>query len=175
MILRVWALVKAGLCLALCMILPLLTGQIPEIGKMLSPMHIPVLLCGFVCGWPWGAAVGLIAPLLRFLIFGMPYIFPTGVAMMGELMVYGAAAGFFYQRLPDKPWAVYASLIAAMVIGRLAWGAVQWMLLVAGSIQFSFQAFLAGAFLQAWPGIICHLLIIPPVVIALQKAGLTEK
>ena len=35
-------LVFAALCLALCMVLPLLTGQIPQIGKALSPMHIPV-------------------------------------------------------------------------------------------------------------------------------------
>ena len=42
----------AALFLALAMVLPFLTAQIPEIGSMLSPMHIPVLLCGFLCGWP---------------------------------------------------------------------------------------------------------------------------
>ena len=77
--------VNAALCLALCMALPFLTGQIPQIGSALSPMHIPVLLCGFICGWPYGLIVGLIAPILRFLLFGMPPIFPTGIAMSFEL------------------------------------------------------------------------------------------
>ena len=42
------SLIYAALCLALCLYLPFLTGQIPQIGKALSPMHIPVLLCGFL-------------------------------------------------------------------------------------------------------------------------------
>ena len=79
----------AALFLALAMVLPFITGQIPEIGKMLSPMHIPVLLCGFLCGWPWGLAVGFVAPLLRSVVFGMPAMFPGAVAMAFELAVYG--------------------------------------------------------------------------------------
>ena len=73
--------VNAALCLALCMALPFLTGQIPQIGSALSPMHIPVLLCGFICGWPYGLIVGLIAPILRFLLFGMPTIYTAAIAM----------------------------------------------------------------------------------------------
>ena len=46
----------SALFLALGLVLPLITGQIPQIGKMLLPMHIPVLLCGMVCGWPYGLA-----------------------------------------------------------------------------------------------------------------------
>ena len=69
---RLRRLVYSALFLALALLLPFLTGQIPQIGSALNPMHIPVLLCGFVCGWPWGLAVGLIAPLLRHLLFGMP-------------------------------------------------------------------------------------------------------
>lgn len=167
--------VLSALCLALCLLLPFLTGQIPEIGSKLSPMHIPVLLCGFLCGWPWGLMVGLMAPPLRFLLFQMPPIFPTGAAMMGELAVYGAAAGVFYRLLPKKGWAIYAALLIAMALGRIAWGAVQWIFLMAGAAEFSFQAFLAGAFINAWPGIICHLAIIPPIVSALGKAGVLER
>jgi len=92
----------SGLFLALCLVLPLLTGQIPQIGSALSPMHIPVLLCGFVCGWPYGMAIGFIAPLLRGVIFGMPPIFPVGIAMAFELAAYGALAGLFYKILPKK-------------------------------------------------------------------------
>jgi riboflavin transporter FmnP len=88
-------LVLSAICLALCMVLPLLTGQIQQIGNMLAPMHLPVLLCGFLCGWPGGLAVGFIAPLLRFAVFGMPPIFPTGIAMAFELATYGTVCGSF--------------------------------------------------------------------------------
>ena len=84
---RIQKLVLAAICLALCLVLPFLTGQIPEIGSMLSPMHIPVLLCGFIAGPLWAAAIGLIAPVLRFMLFGMPPLFPTGAAMCLELAV----------------------------------------------------------------------------------------
>ena len=82
----------SALYLAIALVLPFLTGQIPEIGAMLCPMHIPALLCGFVCGWPWGMAVGFISPLLRSVVFGMPSLFPEAVAMAFEMGVYGAAA-----------------------------------------------------------------------------------
>ncbi|MBQ3532703.1 MAG: ECF transporter S component, partial [Oscillospiraceae bacterium] len=94
--------VCSALCLALAMVLPFLTGQIPQIGKMLCPMHLPVFLCGFVCGWPWGLAVGFIAPLLRSLWLGMPLIFPDAAAMAFELAVYGMISGLLYRRLPKK-------------------------------------------------------------------------
>ena len=88
--------------LALALVLPFLTGQIPEIGSMLCPMHLPALLCGFMCGWPWGLAVGLISPLLRSVIFGMPPMFPTAVSMAFEMAAYGAVSGLLYRLLPKK-------------------------------------------------------------------------
>ena len=88
--------------LAIALALPFITGQIPEIGAMLCPMHIPALLCGFLCGWPWGAAVGFIAPLLRGALFGMPVLFPTGTAMAFELAVYGGRRASFTERCPEK-------------------------------------------------------------------------
>ena len=166
--------VMAGVCLALCLVLPFVTGQIPQIGSQLSPMHIPVLLCGLVCGWPWALAVGFIAPGLRFLLFGMPPIFPTGVGMMFELAAYGAIAGVMVALLPRKTWALYAALIVAMIGGRIVWGVVRWALTMFGSGAFTFQAFLAGAVLNAWPGIICHILIVPPLALALRKAGIAK-
>lgn len=166
--------VNAALCLALCMVLPFLTGQIPQIGRALSPMHIPVLLCGFICGWPYGLAVGFVAPILRFMLFGMPPIFPTGIAMAFELAAYGMATGILYKKLPKTIPNIYLSLIASMLIGRIVWGIAMTIIAGASQAQFSFQAFLAGAFLNAVPGIICHLLLIPVIVIALQKAHLIE-
>ena len=85
----------SAMFLAIGMVLPFLTGQIPEVGNMMLPMHIPVLLCGLICGWQYGAVLGFVLPLLRYLIFGMPVLFPTGTAMTFELMTYGDRADLF--------------------------------------------------------------------------------
>ena len=161
----------AALCLALALVLPFLTGQIPTIGAMLSPMHIPVLLCGFLCGWQWGLAVGFVAPILRSVLFGMPKLYPTALAMMYELAVYGAATGFFYRLFPRRPWRIYLSLVLAMLLGRIVWGCAQYFLLGAQGTKFTWQMFAAGAFINAVPGIILHLILIPAIVYALEKAG----
>ena len=155
--------------LALAMVLPFLTGQIPQIGNMLCPMHIPVLLCGFFCG-PWyGGIVGLVAPLLRFALFGMPPIFPTGVAMCFELAVYGFVSGMLYRRLPKKHVNVYISLLVAMLAGRLMWGMVQVIIWGLGKSEFGWAAFLSGAFTTAIPGIILQIVLIPVLVITVRK------
>ncbi len=163
----------AALYLAIAMVLPFVTGQIPEIGAMLCPMHIPALLCGFLCGWPWGLAVGFIAPLLRGAVFGMPVLFPTGVAMAFELAVYGGAAGWLYRVLPRKKWAVYAALLTAMIAGRLVWGLVRLVIAGVEKSEFTVAAFLAGAVTGALPGIILQLALIPVLVMAMNRAGLT--
>ncbi|NLC32381.1 MAG: ECF transporter S component [Clostridiales bacterium] len=157
---------------ALALLLPFLTGQIQQIGSMLSPMHIPVLLCGFICGWPWGLLVGAVSPILRSFIFGMPRLMPVAVAMAFELAVYGAAAGILYTMLPKKPINTYINLILAMLAGRIVWGVVMYFLIMSGGGSYSVQAFMAGAFIKAWPGIILHIAIIPPIIMALEKARL---
>lgn len=162
--------ILAGLFIAIGFLLPFLTGQIPQIGSMLSPMHIPVLLCGFVCGPFWGALVGAITPLLRSLILGMPPLFPVATAMAFELAAYGFLAGLLYTILPKKLINVYVSLILAMLIGRVVWGLAMAILMGLSGGSFGFQAFLAGAFINAWPGILLHLIIIPPIVLALERA-----
>lgn len=164
----------AAVCLALCMVLPFLTGQIPQIGSALSPMHIPVLLAGFLCGPWWAAAVGAVAPLLRFALFGMPPIFPTGVAMCFELAGYGLVSGLLYRKLPKKPVNVYVSLLAAMLAGRVVWGIVRVLLSGVAGEPFTWAAFMAGAFVNAVPGIIVHIALIPVIVLALRKAGVIE-
>ncbi len=164
--------VYAAMCLALCLLLPFLTGQIPQIGSALSPMHIPVLLAGFLCGPIWALAVGLIAPLLRFVLFQMPPIFPAGIAMSFELAVYGLISGLLYVKLSKKTINIYLSLIVAMIAGRIVWGAVRAILSGVGDAAFTWSAFLAGAFTNAAPGIILHIILIPLLVIALQRAGI---
>lgn len=163
-------LVIAAVCLALCMVLPFVTGNIPQVGSMLCPMHIPVLLCGFISGPVYGAIVGGVAPLLRFALFGMPPILPTGVAMCFELAVYGLVAGILHKTLPKKNVFIYVSLIIAMLAGRVAWGIVRVIMTEAGGYAFTWQAFMAGAFLNAIPGIVVHIILIPVLVMALQKA-----
>lgn len=166
--------IYAAACLALCMVLPFLTGQIPQIGSALSPMHIPVLLAGFLCGPWWALAVGAAAPLLRFALFGMPPLFPTGAAMCFELAAYGVASGLLYAHLPKKTSNIYVSLVAAMLAGRVVWGVVMAVISGVSGSAFTWGAFLAGAFLNAIPGIIVHILLIPVIVMALRKAGLAD-
>lgn len=161
----------SGLFLGIALVLPFLTGQIPAIGSALSPMHIPVLLCGFICGWQWGAAVGLAAPLFRMVLFGMPPLW-TAIAMSFELAAYGLATGILYKHLPKEIPFVYVNLIISMIFGRLVWGAVKFVIAGFQKTEFPFSAFWAGAVANAVPGIICHIIVVPIIVIALQKAKL---
>ena len=169
---RVLRLTYSALYLAIALVLPFLTGQIPQIGSMLCPMHIPALLCGFVCGWPWGLAVGFIAPLLRSALFGMPTMFPVAVAMAFELAAYGAVAGLLYRVLPKKTGCIYVALIAAMVAGRLVWGVARYLLAGLAHSTFTPSLFLAGAVTTALPGILLHIVLIPVLVMAMRKARL---
>lgn len=167
-------LVLSALFIALGIVLPFLTGQIPEIGSALLPMHLPVLVCGFVCGAPYGLLVGAATPLLRSMLFGMPPMMPNAVAMAFELAVYGAVTGLLYAKLPKKNWSVYVSLIGAMLAGRVVWGIVSVPLYGIANKAFSFQIFIAGAVLNAVPGIILQLVLVPVIVIALKRAGVMK-
>jgi thiamine transporter ThiT len=162
----------SGMFLALAYVMPFLTGQIPEIGSMLCPMHIPVLLCGFVCGAPYGLVVGLIAPVLRSLTLGMPPLFPTATAMAFELAVYGLMAGLLYKALPKKKINIYTSLIGAMIIGRIVWGVVMFCIMGFDMTKFGIAAFWAGAVVNAIPGIIAQIILIPMLIMVLEKAKL---
>ena len=155
----------AAMFLAIGQILPFITGQIPQIGKMLSPMHFPIFLCGYICGWKYGGIVGFICPLLRSVLFGMPVMYPSAIGMAFELMTYGIVSGLLSEKFGTKPlWRVYLSLIPAMLIGRLVWGLAQIVLLGINGGAFTFNAFMAGVFINAVPGIILQLIIIPLIV-----------
>lgn len=167
--LNIRSMVLAAMFLALALVLPFLTGQIPEIGSMLCPMHIPVLLCGFFCGWPWGLAVGFIAPLLRSLLFSMPNLFPTAICMAFELATYGSVCSLLYNKLPDTKINIYISLFTAMITGRLVWGAMRFICTGLDASAFGFAAFWAGAVGTAIPGIIIQIILIPSLVMILKK------
>ena len=170
--LQIRKLTYAALFLAIALVLPFITGQIPEIGKSLCPMHIPALLCGFLCGWPWGLAVGFIAPLLRSVIFGIPVMFPGAVAMAFELAVYGGLSGLLYKLLQKKKANIYITLIVSMIAGRIVWGIVRLVLAGLSGSSFTWALFLSGAITTAIPGIILQLALIPVLVMVLEKAGL---
>lgn len=162
--------VLAALFLALAFLLPMVTGHVPQVGNMLCPMHFPILLCGFVLGGPWGLAVGFIAPLVRSVLFGMPPMFPIAIAMAFELAAYGLVSGVLWHKVKHTVPMMYASLVTAMVAGRLVWGAVRFVLAGLTGSSFPFSAFLSGALLTAVPGIVAQLVLIPLTLIALQKA-----
>lgn len=163
--------VLAAMFLGIGMVLPFITGQVQRFGNMLLPMHIPVLLCGLICGWQYGLLVGFILPLMRSAIFSMPVMFPDAVSMAFELATYGVTVGLLYSR---SRWqcikALYKCMIIAMLAGRIVWGVAQTALLGIG--KFTLHAFLAGAFINAVPGIILQLIIIPAIMVALNRAKL---
>lgn len=159
--------------LAIGLVLPLLTGQIQQIGNMLLPMHIPVFLCALICGWQYGLPMAFILPIFRSFIFGMPPLYPTAIGMAFELATYAFVAGLLYAR---SRWqctkALYRCLLVAMVAGRIVWGCVQTVLLGIGGNAFTFQAFIAGALLNAIPGIVLQLVLIPAIMVALDRTKL---
>lgn len=170
-------LVLGALFLALALLLPFLTGQIPQIGSALCPMHLPVLLAGFICGGPIGAMVGFIAPPLRMLMFGMPPLM-VAIPMAFELLTYGLVSGILYRNVFKKKnvGTLYASLLIAMLVGRVVWGIVKLIMtgVMPNAGAFTFAAFISGAVLNAIPGIIVQLILVPAIVLALKKAKLID-
>ena len=160
----------SALFIAIGIILPFFTGQIPKVGNMMLPMHMPVFICGFLCGWRYGDIVGLILPLLRSVIFGIPVLYPVAIAMSMELATYGLICGLIYILLRKKSIvSIYLSMIVAMILGRVIWGVAEVILLGMQGNTFAWQMFVAGAVLKAIPGIILQLILIPMVVMKLQN------
>ncbi len=164
----------SAMFIALALVLPFFTGQIPQIGSMLLPMHFPVFLTGLICGWQYGLTVGAIVPILRHLMFGMPPML-TAIAMAFELATYGLVAGYIYTRAKKQTvTTIYTSLLSAMVIGRIVWGIIQIIILNFTGSAFTVQMFMAGALLNAIPGIIAQLVIVPIIMVALDKAKIIK-
>lgn len=157
-------LLLASVFLALGAVLPLFTMQIKEIGDSLLPMHLPVMLCGLICGAKYGGAIGLILPFFRAVTFGMPPLFPNAVWMALELATYGFVIGLLYARKPHGTARLYACLIAAMLTGRIVWGISKAVLLGLRGSVFTFGAFISGGFADAALGILLQLVLIPAVM-----------
>ncbi len=165
-------LTASAMLLAIGLLLPFLTGQIQGIGNMLCPLHLPVFLTGMICGPFWGTAVGVILPLLRSFLFGMPPLMPTAAAMAFELAAYGLVSGILRAKLPKTLPMLFVSLIGAMVLGRAVWGIASLVLYGFTARVFTWQLFVTNGFVQAIPGILLQLILIPPIVRAAEKAHL---
>lgn len=154
--------VLSAMFLSIGMILPLFTSQIKEIGDSLLPMHIPIMLCGLICGPANGLIVGIILPVLRSLLFSMPPIYPQSIWMACELGTYGFIIGFLYRFRGNKN--LYFSLVVSMIAGRIVWGIMKALLLGIAGKAFTIEAFIVGGFIDAIPGIILQLVLIPLIM-----------
>ena len=171
-----YSLLVTAILLAVGIVLPFLTGNVQVLGQVISPLHIPVLICGLTCGWGWGMGLGIVLPLLRSVLFGMPPMVPTALAMAFELAAYGALAGVCYSHWHGGVKGVYLSLLAALVGGRLVWGLVSIPIYGLLTEQaFTLAAFWMGGFVNAWPGIVLQIVLIPAIVLALEKAKLFQQ
>lgn len=157
-------LVLSAFFIALGIVLPFITMQIPRIGNMLLPMHIPVMLCGFMCGGPYGFIVGLIVPLLRSVLTGMPVMIPMAVTMAPELAVYGLVTGLLYQKIKERRFGVYTALFSAMLCGRMVWGLTSLMVFSLLGNTFTWKLFAMNGFVNAIPGIIIQFIFLPVLV-----------
>ena len=165
--------VLSAMFICVGLILPFFTGQLKQIGNMLLPMHIPVMLCGFICG-PWfGFVTGFVLPVMRSALFSMPVMYPNAVAMAFELSVYGFVTGFIYMHSKKTVLSVYISLVSAMVLGRIIWGIVWTSILGLGN--YTWQMFMTGAVYNSIPGIIIQLVIIPILVTGIKKINTQSK
>ncbi|MDD3414705.1 MAG: ECF transporter S component [Lachnospiraceae bacterium] len=172
MIINTRKLILSAMFLAIGIILPTVTMHIPGVGRMLLPMHIPVLLCGFICGAPYGALVGFTLPLCNSILFGAPPMMPVAIAMSIELLFYGLVSGLLYRKLGRYQLGVYFSLIPAMIVGRIAWGITSYLLFSILGNAFTWMIFLTQAFVSAIPGIIIQFILIPAIVINLKKTNM---
>lgn len=163
-------LVFAAVCVALCVVVPQAFHVIPNAGTVFLPMHIPVLLCGLVCGWPYGLVCGLLGPLLSNLTFQMP---PAAMlpSMMVECATYGAVTGImmYFVRTKYAVCDLYISMVTAMVLGRVVSGLAKSLIFAPGTAPF---AWVTTSLVAGIPGIVIQLVLMPAVVYALTKARL---
>ncbi len=165
-------LVLTAFFIAAGIILPMVFHLFGGTGPVFLPMHIPVLLCGFVCGWKYGLIAGIVTPIISSILTGMPPIFPIGAAMICELAAYGLLCGLLYRSLKQN---IYVSLIGSMIGGRAVSGIANMIFFGIAGKPYGLSVFLTGAFVTSIPGIIIQIILIPILIIALEKAGQLEK
>lgn len=173
---NLYKLLLTAILLALGMVLPFFTGQIPAIGQAISPLHIPAFIAGLTCGWGWGLALGVILPLLRSMVFGMPPLVAVAIPMAFELAAYAVVSALCYallrRRMKNLP-AMLLALIIAMIAGRILGGAAKAVVMGITGSGFTFAMFISSYFVTTAAGALIHLILVPAVVLALEKARLS--
>lgn len=149
-----------------------LTG-IPQAGEIFLPMHIPVLLTGFIIGGDYGLIIGMLTPLISHFVTGMPAA-PRLPFMIGELAIYGLVCGLLYRNagLKNKKFGGVISLIASMLAGRLFYAAMLFVAADILNIECGGAVAAVTATVKGIYGIGLQLLVIPPIVYAAKKGGL---
>ena len=167
--------VICGLCIALCYVLPIAFHSI-GLGSVLSPMHIPVLLCGIVCGPLYGLACGVVGPVLSSLLSSMPPAMAL-IWMVPELAIYGLVAGLLMRCLPVKHFygKVYAALAIAMVAGRVVGGIASALFHLGTAGSYTLSMFVSSYIVGSLPGIAAHLILVPALVFTLVKTKAVSK
>jgi len=155
----------AGLFLALAVLIPMIFHLTGIAGQIFLPMHIPVILCGFICGKKYGLLVGAVAPLINTLILGMPVLYPIGIGMVFELAAYGFFAGWLF----EKSKRVIPALIGAMILGRIVRIAATYLITVPFGATFIFKGILTAIFITSIWGIIIQIVLIPLVLTAYSR------
>lgn len=160
--------------LAMGILLPFCFHLIPNGGSVFTPMHLPIIICGFVAGPFYGAIIGLLCPLFSFLFTGMPMI-AVLPGMMIELFFYGLVSGLFFRLFHTRYSLldIYLTLIVSMLVGRLFGGLANYLLYIFNRIDgsYSLEKFFSAYFLISWPGILIQVILIPAIVFALTKVG----
>lgn len=164
----------ASMFVALGWLMPFLSGQNIQMGNMLCLMHIPILVGGLLLGEKYGFVIGAVTPLTRCLLFGRPAFYPTALCMAFELAAYGFISGLLFRSLKKKQAmndvaAIYISLIAAMLFGRVIWGVSRAVCGVVSQNAFTWKMFLTAGFVTAIPGILIQLLLIPAVILTINR------
>ena len=172
---RITSVKRTTLCalfIALCYVLPIAFHAVGA-GSILSPMHLPVLMCGLICGSGYGALCGIIGPVLSHLLGGMPPL-PMLVRMVPELCVYGLVGGITmkYIRTGRAAADVYISLVITMIAGRIVGGIATAIFYTVTSGVYSIALWATSYFVEGLPGIVAHLILVPVLVLTLQKARL---
>jgi Protein of unknown function (DUF1393). len=166
--------VITALSVALGIVLPMAFHAVPRAGMLYLPMHFPVLLGGLVTGPVYGIVIGLLAPLFSSLLTGMPPASSLPM-MMIELAFYGFFSGLFMLLLKKLPVAgrVYASLLSAMILGRVLAGIIRALFFTSGS-SYSFSIWFSSYFVTGIVGIVAQIILLPLLYFALVKAKLIE-
>lgn len=167
-------LVVSAMMVAVGILLPMLFHAVPNAGAVFAPMHLPVLVAGLLCGPFYGAIVGMLCPLLSSILTGMPAlaVLPN---MLVEMFLYGGLTGLIFRVVHTKYFIlnVYIALVVGLLVGRMAGGAVCYLLFLGGTRNaYSWGAFFTMYFVTCWPAIVIQITVVPALVGTLRKLRL---